>query len=96
MAEKENRIILSTQYNDTQYIFLGEIIGGSSIEFGPETVKVEGFNPKRLSILMIPNRKKQINNFLRHKNIVIKDSITVSAFKVSVSKVLLRIFDKMV
>ncbi|WP_430786764.1 NUDIX hydrolase [Virgibacillus flavescens] len=84
------------QHDDLQHIFLGEIEGGSPIENGPETETLEWFNPKRLPMLMILNRRKQINNFMRHKNTVIKDFITVSPFKISIFKVFLRVFGKMV
>ena len=84
------------QRDDIQYIFLGEIEGGSPIEEGPETKQVEWFNPERLPMFMIPNRRKQIKNFLRHKNTFIKDSITVSPFTISVFKLVLRIVGKKV
>ncbi|RDI38016.1 NUDIX hydrolase [Falsibacillus pallidus] len=83
------------QYDDMQHLFLGELKGGSRIENGPETEKVKWFIPNKLPLLMIPNRRKQINNYLIHKDKIIKDSITVSPFKISLFKVFLRAFSKM-
>ncbi len=83
------------QYDDMQHLFLGELQGGSPIENGPETEKVKWFSLNRLPLLMIPNRRKQIHNYLLHKETIIKDSITVSPFKISLFKVFLRAFSKM-
>ncbi|WP_371413995.1 NUDIX hydrolase [Virgibacillus sp. Bac332] len=80
------------QFDDLQHIFLGELLGGTLIKNGPETDKVDWFHPKKLPMFMIPNRRKQIKNFLRHKNTVIKDSITVSRFKISLFKVFFKVF----
>lgn len=82
------------QYDDMQHIFLGELEGGSPIKDGPETEKVEWFNPNNLPLLMIPNRRKQINNYLKHKNTIIKDSITISSFKIFIFKGILRMLSK--
>ncbi|MCP3029474.1 NUDIX hydrolase [Halobacillus sp. A5] len=100
-AEEETGFIVSItrkvgeydqpQYEDKQYIFLGEIEGGSPIKDGPETERIEWFNPNRLPMMMIPNRKKQIKNHLRHQEKMIKDSITVSPLKISLLKVLIKI-----
>jgi len=83
------------QYDDMQHLFLGELKGGYPIENGPETEKVKWFSPNKLPVLMIPNRRKQINNYLIHKDTIIKDSITVSPFRISLFKVFLRAFSKM-
>ncbi len=40
---------------------------------------------------MIPNRRKQINNYLKHKDIIIKDSITVSYFRIFLYKGFLKV-----
>jgi len=82
------------QYDDLQHLFLGEVINGLQIKDGPETESVEWFNPEKLPMFMIPNRRKQIKNFLTHKNTVIKESIVVSSFKISILKVVLRLFGK--
>jgi 8-oxo-dGTP diphosphatase len=83
------------QYDDMQHLFLGEVIGGSPIKDGPETEKVEWFNPNNLPLLMIPNRRKQIKSYLKHKDIIVKDSITVSHFKIFLYKGFLKVFSKM-
>lgn len=70
------------QYDDMQHLFLGELKGGSPIKEGPETEKVDWFRPNKLPLLMIPNRKRQIKNYFRHKDIIVKDSITVSHFRI--------------
>jgi 8-oxo-dGTP diphosphatase len=83
------------QYDDMQHLFLGEIIGGSPIMDGPETEKVEWFSPNKLPLLMIPNRRKQIKNYLKQKDIIVKDSITVSHFRIFLYKGFLRGLSKM-
>ncbi|MEK4441497.1 MULTISPECIES: NUDIX hydrolase [Niallia] len=66
------------QFNDMQYLFLGELKGGKPIEEGPETEKVAWVNIRHLPLHMVPNRRKQIKNYLQNKNHVVKQSITVS------------------
>ncbi|MFJ7934562.1 NUDIX hydrolase [Sporosarcina sp. NPDC096371] len=83
------------QSDDLQHLFLGEVNNGLPIKDGPETEKVEWFTPKKLPLFMIPNRRKQIKNYLKHKNVVIKDSIFVSPFKISILKVGFRVFGKL-
>jgi 8-oxo-dGTP diphosphatase len=83
------------QYDDMQHLFLGELIGGYPIKDGPETEKVGWFNPNNLPLLMIPNRRKQIKNYLIHKDTIIKDLITVSPFRISLFKMFLKVFRKM-
>jgi 8-oxo-dGTP diphosphatase len=61
------------QYNDMQHLFLGELTGGSPIINGSETDRVQWFYPSNLPFLTIPNRKKQIRNYLKNMNILIKD-----------------------
>ncbi|WP_342506824.1 NUDIX hydrolase [Sporosarcina sp. FSL K6-2383] len=82
------------QYDDLQHLFLGEVNNGLPIRNGPETERVEWFNPKKLPMFMIPNRRKQIKNFLKHKNTIIKESIFVTPFKIFILKIVLRIFGK--
>lgn len=65
-----------TQYDDMQHIFIGELEGGLPIKDVPETAQVEWFSPNKLPLWMIPNRKKQIKDYLHNKNTVIRDSIT--------------------
>ena len=70
---------------DTQYIFAGNIIGGSAISSGPETAKIKFFNPNHLPLLMISHRKMQIQNYLKapSKNfqVPIHDNWLVKFFK---------------
>ncbi|WP_245837268.1 NUDIX hydrolase [Virgibacillus phasianinus] len=82
------------QYDDMQHLFLGELEGGSPIENGPETEKVKWISLHKLPLLMIPNRKKQIKNHLKHKDIIVKDSITVSYFRILLYKGLFRVLSK--
>lgn len=82
------------QYDDMQYLFLGELNGGSPIMDGPETEKVEWFSPTKLPLLMIPNRRKQIKNYLKHRNMIVEDSITVSHFRILLYKGFLRVLSK--
>jgi 8-oxo-dGTP diphosphatase len=82
------------QYDDVQHIFLGEVIGGKPIIDGPETETVEWFSPKKLPLLMIPNRRKQIKNYMLHKDTIVMDSIKVSTFKILLFKGFLRVFRK--
>ncbi|ENQ3078726.1 NUDIX hydrolase [Bacillus cereus] len=63
------------EYDDMQHIFSGKLLGGEPINNGPETAKIGWFNPSRLPLLMVPNRKKQINNFMKHKNSLIKETL---------------------
>ncbi len=37
--------------------------------------KIGWFNPSRLPLLMVPNRRKQISNFMKHKNSLIKETL---------------------
>lgn len=83
------------QYDDMQHLFLGEIIGGSPIKDGTETEKVDWFRPNKLPLLMIPNRRKQIKNYLKQKDVIVKDSITVSHLRITLYKAFLRGFSKM-
>ncbi|MED1862372.1 NUDIX hydrolase [Fictibacillus nanhaiensis] len=83
------------QYDDMQHLFLGEIIGGSPIKDGPETEKVDWFRPNKLPLLMIPNRRKQIKNYLKQKDIIVKDSFTVSHLRIFLYKAFLKGISKM-
>ncbi|GAA0593657.1 hypothetical protein GCM10009001_07290 [Virgibacillus siamensis] len=64
-----------------QHIFIGELQGGIPVQDGPETAEVK-WSPNKLPFLMIPNRRKQINDSLQNENAVIRDSITNSPFKI--------------
>lgn len=80
------------QFDDMQYLFLGELNGGIPIEEGPETEKVEWFSSNNLPFHMVPNRRKQIKKFLKNKNRIVKQSITVSPIQISFLKVYLKVF----
>ncbi|WP_186576998.1 NUDIX hydrolase [Aquibacillus kalidii] len=84
------------QYDDTQHLFLAELEGGLPIQDGPETEKVEWFLPNNLPLWMIPNRKKQIKNYLLNEDIFTKASITVSRFKIYFLKSFLKAFGRWV
>ncbi|MBM7619645.1 hypothetical protein JOC95_001497 [Bacillus tianshenii] len=44
-------------------IVYGTLTGGIPIKEGPETAGVAWFNPGRLPLLMVPNRRGQIRKF---------------------------------
>lgn len=64
-------------YQDIQHIFIGKIMGGRQIHTGSETVRLEWFPLNKLPLLMVPNRKAQIFDYLRKReqqDTVIEDS----------------------
>lgn len=64
-------------YEDTQHIFIGKVMGGGQIHTGPETARLEWFPLNKLPLLMVPNRKAQIFDYLRKReqqDTVIEDS----------------------
>ncbi|MGM2817334.1 NUDIX hydrolase [Bacillus cereus group sp. Bce001] len=63
------------QYDDMQHLFSGRLLGGEPINSGPETAKIGWFNTSRLPLLMVPNRRKQISNFMKHKNLLIRETL---------------------
>jgi 8-oxo-dGTP diphosphatase len=82
------------QYNDVQHLFLGKLEGGSPIIDGPETAEVEWFNPRKLPIFMIPNRRKQIKNYLKFRDEIVQESLRVSPAKIFFYKGFLTAFGK--
>lgn len=54
------------QFNDMQHVFLGQIVGGTPIKTGTETSKLQWFPPKKLPLLLISDRRKQISDYLNH------------------------------
>ncbi|MEM5595346.1 hypothetical protein AAHB53_01635 [Niallia circulans] len=66
--------------------------GGNPIEEGPETEKVAWVNIHHLPLNMVPNRRKQIKNYLQKKNHVVKQSITVSPIIRTLLKGYLKLF----
>ncbi|CAI9391530.1 MULTISPECIES: NUDIX hydrolase [Bacillaceae] len=80
------------QFDDMQFLFMGELKGGIPIEEGPETAKVEWFSSQNLPFHMVHNRRKQIKNFLKNKNRIVKQSITVSPIQITLLKSYLKVF----
>ncbi|WP_411333150.1 NUDIX hydrolase [Metabacillus indicus] len=60
--------------NDIQHIYFAEPAGGELIAQGPETAQTRWFDPEKLPLLMVPNRKRQIRDFLTAEGMV-KESI---------------------
>ncbi|MEC1751783.1 NUDIX hydrolase [Bacillus mojavensis] len=52
------------KFQDEQHVFAGNITGGQAIENSMETAGLKWFSPERLPLLMVPNRKMQIGDFL--------------------------------
>jgi 8-oxo-dGTP pyrophosphatase MutT (NUDIX family) len=52
------------KFQDEQHVFAGNITGGQAIENGMETAGLKWISPERLPLLMVPNRKMQIRDFL--------------------------------
>jgi 8-oxo-dGTP diphosphatase len=52
------------QRNDTQHVFLAEIIGGVPIKDGNETSKIAWFPLRKLPLLMVPHRKDQVKDYI--------------------------------
>ncbi len=60
-----------------QHLFLGKLLGGEPINNGPGTAKIGWFNPSKLPLLMVPNRRKQISNFMKYKNSLIREALKI-------------------
>ncbi len=82
------------QYDDMQHLFLAEVEGGKPIENGDETEGVQWFPPRSLPLLMIPNRRRQIQYFLKNKEKLHKESLTVSPLKIYLYKQFLTLLKK--
>ncbi|MGD6795064.1 NUDIX hydrolase [Metabacillus indicus] len=63
--------------NDMQHIYSAEQVDGELIAQGPETAQTGWFNPEKLPLLMVPNRKRQIRDFLSAEGMV-KESVKTS------------------
>ncbi|MFP7233280.1 NUDIX hydrolase [Bacillus subtilis] len=64
------------KFQDEQYVFAGNITGGRAIANGMETAGLKWFSPQRLPLFMVPNRKRQIKDFMngaRDVNVTLKD-----------------------
>jgi 8-oxo-dGTP diphosphatase len=82
------------QFNDVQHLFLGKLEGGSPIIDGPETAEVGWFNPRKLPSFMIPNRRKQIKNYLKFGGEIVQESLRFSPAKIYLYKGFLTAFGK--
>jgi 8-oxo-dGTP diphosphatase len=59
-----------SQYEERHHLFPGKANGSAPIKEGSETVKVDWFNPRKLTLFMVPiEGKKQIRD---HKGSVRK------------------------
>lgn len=67
--------------NDMQHIYSAEPIGGKLFTKGPETAQTGWFDPKKLPLLMVPNRKRQIRDFLAAEGMVKETVKTVYIIK---------------
>ncbi|MGX1193415.1 NUDIX hydrolase [Metabacillus sp. SLBN-84] len=56
--------------NDMQHIYAADPVGGKLFTKGPETAQTGWFDPKKLPLLMVPNRKRQIRNYLSAEGMV--------------------------
>ena len=52
------------ELDDTQFVYKSNIEGGELIESGPETKGLRYFNLNCLPLFMVPNRIRQIKDFL--------------------------------
>ncbi|QYX43955.1 NUDIX hydrolase [Bacillus inaquosorum] len=70
------------KFQDEQHVFAGNITGGQAIVNGMETAGLKWFSPQRLPFFMVPNRKRQIKDFMNgalDANIILKDSRMLAA-----------------
>ncbi|MER0469057.1 NUDIX hydrolase [Bacillus cabrialesii subsp. cabrialesii] len=70
------------KFQDEQHVFAGSITGGRAIVSGMETADLKWFSPRRLPLLMVPNRKRQISDFMhgaRDINVILKDNSMLAA-----------------
>ncbi|MGK9268384.1 NUDIX hydrolase [Bacillus inaquosorum] len=71
------------KFQDEQHVFAGNITGGRAIANGIETAGLKWFSPQRLPCFVVPNRKRQIKDFMNgalDANIILKDSGMLAAF----------------
>ena len=62
---------------DSQHIFLGRIIGGSPVQQNEERKELRFFAIKKLPLLMVPHRRRQINDYVngdRNKSETLSDA----------------------
>lgn len=64
------------KFQDEQHVFFGSITGGQAVADGTETAGLKWVSPERLPLFMVPNRKRQINDFkngAQDVNVTVKD-----------------------
>lgn len=64
------------KFQDEQHVFFASITGGQAIVNGTETARLKWFSPQRLPLFMVPNRKRQIKDFVNgalNATITLKD-----------------------
>nr|WP_202412137.1 8-oxo-dGTP diphosphatase MutT [Bacillus subtilis] len=64
------------KFQDEQHLFFGSITGGQAVADGIETAGLKWVSPERLPLFMVPNRKRQINDFkngAQDVNVTVKD-----------------------
>lgn len=64
------------KFQDEQHLFFGSITGGQAVADGTETAGLKWVSPGRLPLFMVPNRKRQINDFkngAQDVNVTVKD-----------------------
>ncbi|MBL3649673.1 NUDIX hydrolase [Bacillus vallismortis] len=70
------------KFQDEQHVFAGHITGGQAITSGMETADLKWFSPQRLPLFIVPNRKRQIKDFMRGSldvAVTLKDSGMLAA-----------------
>ncbi|MCY7794543.1 NUDIX hydrolase [Bacillus spizizenii] len=70
------------KFQDEQHVFAGYITGGQAIANGMETAGLKWFSLQRLPLFMVPNRKRQIKDFVNgalDTTITLKDRGMVAA-----------------
>ncbi|AUZ25279.1 DNA mismatch repair protein MutT [Bacillus subtilis] len=75
-------VYLRPKFQDEQYVFAGNITSGRAIVTGMETADMKWFSPQRLPLLMVPNRKRQISDFMngaRDVHVILKDTSMLAA-----------------
>lgn len=69
-------VYLRPKFQDEQHVFFGSITGGQAMANGTETAGLKWVSPGRLPLFMVPNRKRQINDFkngAQDVNVTVKD-----------------------
>ncbi|MEG7379752.1 NUDIX hydrolase [Bacillus subtilis] len=70
------------KFQDEQHVFAGYITGGQAITSGMETADLKWFSPQRLPLFIVPNRKRQIKDFMSGSldaTVTLKDSGMLAA-----------------